>query len=382
MLQTLEFVLAQLPYLAVAVVMLLMGKVFFQMANPGLKDSIIYKNNPASGIVFGGYMLGIAIALSGIFFGIQGQKTDTPKDTMMSLLDFIILGGMSNLIILATGLLMSLTLFNKKFPNTEKSVRKHKLIQFILDKEAKAPAWVIASHFIAGGIMVKSIMTGESDNFLIGLRDIWAYWAVGMAALFIASTLFKHIVTPYDDVAEIHDNNESAGVMVGGFNVAFAWVVGSTLVGASSNFFAEVGTTIALCVILIPFMLIAGLVVAKLVLTPSNIQSEIARDKNFGSAALLASLLCGIAVLSSSVIEPVMLKASATAAALAQAEQDEAIHAAIVETEASIEKQLNALKAHEAQVAEPAKDSDPKTETPSETSSPKVNDDASSKNKE
>ena len=77
---TLQQVVSSMPYFAVVFVLALFGKVFFDKTTPFvIGEELTAKDNPAFGVAFAGYVVGLGIALSG---SLPPLKTGPPLGSM------------------------------------------------------------------------------------------------------------------------------------------------------------------------------------------------------------------------------------------------------------------------------------------------------------
>jgi len=93
LLSTLAAMLGIVPYFLAALVLFFLGKFLFDLSTPRIKDDeeLTKRDNPAFGVLFVGYMLGLAAALAGTFSSLGPSFLDNILDLGTSGLAAIVL---------------------------------------------------------------------------------------------------------------------------------------------------------------------------------------------------------------------------------------------------------------------------------------------------
>ncbi len=270
--------LAIVPYFVAALLLFFLGKFLFDISTPGIEDDkeLTKRDNPAFGVLFLGYMLGLAVALAGAFSSLGPSLLDNILDLGTSGLAAIILMRLS--MALGEGLIL---------PGL-------KLESQIVAERNLGAGFAFAGLLIANGFIVAGVMQGRSDSYLNELLCIAVYWAAGQAFLLLSWLLYRSIAR-FDARASLGaGKNAAAGISVGGFFVAVGLVLQAALAGAGSSIGAELLVTLAvgLCGLV---LLAAARALSALVLLPrANLADEVARQGN--TAAGTVSALSFVAV--------------------------------------------------------------------------------------
>jgi uncharacterized membrane protein YjfL (UPF0719 family) len=289
--QTLRFSLLdffnRMPYFGILFVLLLLGVLLFRKTlhhkrADGEKfdfdDELTSRDNPAFGIYFAGYIVGLAVALAGTLSGLGDS------------LGYNIVNIVINSI-LAIVLMRLSTFVNDRFVLYRFSDKKE-----IIDDRNTGTAFVYIGSFIATGLMINGIMTGESASLLLMLRDIIFYWFIGQLILIAGGRIFQ-LITHYDVLAALEKDNTAAGICFGFFLAAQGAIARMALAGASSRIGSEL-LVVLVYAVLGTVLLCAGRFAAdKLMLPVSPLDHEIERDGNTAAAAVVAATFAAIAIL-------------------------------------------------------------------------------------
>ncbi len=289
--QTLEFVLqdflSRMPYFAALFVLFLLGVLFFRITlrhrRPdgtafNFDEELTSRDNPAFGIYFAGYILGLAVALAGTISGLGDHLVEN-------------LAGITLNSVLAILLMRLSTLVNDRLVLYRFDDKKE-----IIDDRNAATAFVYIGSFLATGLMINGVLTGESASLPLMVRDIVFYWFVGQLILIGGGRVFQ-LITHYDVLAVIEKDNVAAGICLGFFLAAQGAIARMAIAGASS----QIGTDLIAVVVyavLGTVLLCAGRLAAdKLLLPASPLDHEIAADGNIAAAAVVAAAFLAIAIL-------------------------------------------------------------------------------------
>lgn len=267
-----------IPYFVSIAVLLYLGKLMFDLTTRyNINEEVTDKDNPAFGTLLALYLLGIAIALGGLAFGI------TVDDPAAGFLNIGVYG-------VAVIVLMRLSvLINDKFILSKFCIHKE-----ITEDRNVGTAFVVGGSCVATGFMICGALSGESDSFMLGIRDLLIYWAIGQFLLIIGGHVFQ-LITSYDVHKTIEDDdNMAAGLSFGGFLVAIGIITKSALQGASSNIAVEIQTTLVLAASGIILLCLVRVLADKVLLPKSPLSKEIAVDKNPAAGAIAAAAFVSI----------------------------------------------------------------------------------------
>jgi uncharacterized membrane protein YjfL (UPF0719 family) len=269
------------PYFIVALALFYLGKFLFDLSTPHIKDDeeLTARDNPAFGVLFVGYMLGLALALAGTFSHLGPSVLDNILDLGTSGIAAIVL------------MRLSMALAGKLI------LPGLRLDEQIVTERNLGAAFSFAGLLVANGLMIAGIMEGRSDSYLSELLDIGVYWAVGQVFLLVAWLVYR-VIARFDVRATIGaEKNAAAGLSLCGFFVAVGLVLKAALSGAGSDIGAELLVTLAvsLCGLL---LIAAARALTAIVLLPKSREAyEIARQDNLAAGAVSGLGFVAVAIL-------------------------------------------------------------------------------------
>jgi uncharacterized membrane protein YjfL (UPF0719 family) len=274
-----------IPQFVGAFAILWLGKVLYDKTTTfSINDELTEKDNPAFGVAFAGYLIGIAIALVGAFVGRTGNLVD----------DLITVGygGAIAIVLMRISVWVNDTFILNKF-----SVQK----EICTDRNI-GTGFVVAGSCIATGLMIAGVLTGESASLLAGVRDCSIYFVAGQILLVIGAKCLA-LITSFDIHKVIEDDdNVPAGIAFAGFLIAIGIMAKGTLAGASGNIANELIITFSTAAIGIPLLLAAAVICDKIFLPNSPLEAEVVRDKNPAAGAVSLASYVSVALLVSSAI--------------------------------------------------------------------------------
>ena len=273
--------LAIVPYFVAALLLFFLGKFLFDISTPGIKDDeeLTTRDNPAFGVLFLGYMSGLAVALAGAFSSLGPSLLDNILDLGTSGLAAIILMRLS--MALGEGIVL---------PGL-------KLESQIVAERNLGAGFAFAGLLAANGFIIAGVMQGRSESYLTELLDIGVYWAAGQVFLLLSWLLYRAIAK-FDARACIgKGKNTAAGISVGGFFVAAGLVLQAALAGAGSDLGAELLVTLAvgLCGLV---LLAAARALSTFVLLPrAKLADEVAVQGNVAAGTVSALSFVAVAII-------------------------------------------------------------------------------------
>lgn len=269
-----------LPYYLYALILLFLAKVFYQKtSNFPFARTLVQEDNPAFGVCFGGYLVGVALALSATF---PADRTSFGDG----------LFGMTYCGILAI-VLMRLSLWvNAKLVLDRLNVQE----ELVHDRNVGA-GLAVAGSSLASGLMLAGALTGESVSVVAAIRDLIVYWVAGQALLVAGARIFE-LTAGYDVEKSLgHDDNSAAGMNVAGFLTALGIILWAALRNATSNILIELAITAIVAVVGGALLLVSGVVTARVLLSRVNLAREIAVEKNTAAGFVSAATMIVTAVL-------------------------------------------------------------------------------------
>jgi uncharacterized membrane protein YjfL (UPF0719 family) len=283
----LEAFLGKMPYFGFLLLMLFAGVLLFKKTlrysrsdgQPfNFDDELTTRDNPAFGVYFAGYIVGLAVALVGTLVGMG--------DDLIENLTNIAINSVLAIILMRLSILVNDRFILSKFDDKKEIIEDHN----------SGTSFVYVGSFLATGLMINGVLTGESESLPLMVRDIVVYWLVGQVILILGGRVFQ-LITHYDVQAVIEKDNVAAGICFGFFLAAQGAVVRMALVGASSEIWTDLISVIVYA-ILGTLLLCAGRLAADKVMLPASpLDHEIAGDGNTGAAAVVAAVFSAIAIL-------------------------------------------------------------------------------------
>jgi len=269
------------PYFAAALVLFFLGKFLFDISTPRIADDeeLTKKDNPAFGVLWVGYMLGLAVALAGAFSNLGPSVLDNILDLVMS--------GIAAIVLMRVSMLLGERLI---LPGLRLDV------QIVTERNLGA-AFAFAGLLAANGFIVAGVMQGRSDSYLRELLDIGVYWAAGQVFLLLAWFLYR-VIARFDARKDLSTGkNAAAGIRLCGFFVAVGIVLQAALAGAGSDIGAELIVTLVAGVCGLVLLAAARALSALVLLPKANLADEVSRQGNVAAGAVSALSFVAVAVI-------------------------------------------------------------------------------------
>ena len=277
------WVLYSAGYLSLAVIFLLLAKKIFDgVTSYSLDTQLTAKDNPAVGLLLGGFMLGVSAVLCGV---LAGDAPDEPTWANFSedLVPVLIYGLIGIVMLFVAGI------FNDKIVLRQFSNHKE-----IVDNQNSAVAVIMAATYIGSGLIIAG---GISSS--VNIVSALIAFVVGQAA-FIFFGIIYQVVTKYDDQEEIGENkNLAAGIAFAGNLIAFSmilmkglqidvelavtWTLGDRCLNAL--YYAIAGAVL---------LIIARIITDRAFLPGGKISEEIVRDRNLNAGYIEAALALSV----------------------------------------------------------------------------------------
>ncbi len=281
LISALAAMLGIVPYFAAALILFFLGKFLFDLSTPGIKDDeeLTQKDNPAFGVLFVGYMLGLAVALAGTFSSLGPSILDNILDLGIS--------GLAAIILMRVSMALGERLI---LPGLRLDA------QIVAERNLGA-GFAFAGLLVANGFIIAGVMQGRSDSYLRELLDIGVYWLAGQIFLLLAWLLYR-VIARFDTRQNIGvGKNTAAGISLGGFFVAAGLVLQAGLAGAGSDIGAELLVTLVVGVGGL-VLLAAARVLSALVLLPrADLADEVSRQGNTAAGAVSAMSFVAVAAI-------------------------------------------------------------------------------------
>ena len=278
--QLLDQMLRGFTYLAVVLVLLVIGKLVYDGLHRRfvLRTELVEKDNLAVALAVAGYYLGLVIVLGGV---VSGPASFNMFDDVIGLVIFGVLG----IVLLNLSAWINDKVVFSKFDNEKEIVE---------DRNAGMGA-VEGGNYVAVGLITAGAMSGEG-----GLLSGLVFWVLGLVALIVAGLLYDKI-TSYDLHEQIEKDNVAVGVAFAGVLVGFGNIIrlaGDGDFVSWNESLTEFGYYTLVGLILLPLIRIFA---DKVLLPGASLSDELVQDRpNLGAgfieavSYLAASMLIGL----------------------------------------------------------------------------------------
>jgi uncharacterized membrane protein YjfL (UPF0719 family) len=188
--ELLDAVLAFLTYLSASFLLFFIGKLAYQIFNPGINvnHELVEKDNLAFSVAHVGYFIGLLLAIGS---AILGESNGLVNDLM----DLGIYG------LLAIVLLNLSILINDKIILRKFSVRKE-----IIEDGNVGTGVIEGGNAIATGLIILGSIYGDGGSLLTAV----IFWGTGQILLIVTAFVYN-LITPYD----VHEYIEKKNIAVG-----------------------------------------------------------------------------------------------------------------------------------------------------------------------
>lgn len=284
---TLEWTFSAIPLVVLVFLLAFAAKWIFQRTTGYcIDEELTERDNPAFGIAFGGYIVGVAVALSGTLFPWETIPSGTGLLT-------IALFGILAALLMRVSLWINDFAILHQFPVQKELVVDHNL----------GTGFVVAGSSIATGFMLRGVMAGFSDSVLLGVRDIAIYFLTGQCILIAGAWVYTKTAR-YDIHGEIENRNTAAGISFGGYLAALGYIVSTALTGATSVWADEVVTSLAISAIGIVLLVIAHVFADYILLPKSPLVKEVVEERNVAAGVIAATSFLLVAILFAGSVHP------------------------------------------------------------------------------
>ncbi len=285
MLEIITNFLTYIPFYAYALLLAFAGcSLYRKTCDFSFTEELTVQDNPAFAVCLSGYMIGLVFALAAAF-----------PDTAAS-------AGEAFVSMTYSGLLAIILLRLSIAVNERFILHKFNINQEMLRDQNLGTGFSVAGGSIATGLILAGSITGESDSYLLAIRDILIYWAIGQALLVAGAHLF-YATAGYNVQSSLeHQDNPATGISLGGFLIALGIFLGAVLQYASSSIWDELAITVVELMIGGSLLLLTRFLAERLIIPKVNLANEISVQKNSAAgmicatASILTALLLAAAV--------------------------------------------------------------------------------------
>lgn len=265
-------------YFGASLILLLIGMVAFRVFNfkANVKDELVEKDNFAFAIVYASYFAGLIIAIGGVFWGDSVGIVD-------DLIDIAIYG------------LLAIFLLNiSSYINDWLILRKIDAPKEIIEDRNAGTGVVLGASYISTGLIVASAVSGQGGSFLTAI----VFWLTGQTTLVLFSYLYQ-LITPYDYLKEIEQDNVAAGTAFAGILIAISIVINHAMFGDFNGwetFGFDILLDIALGIIFLPLVRV---LTDQVIIPGKRLSQEIAGQTvpNIGAGLIEGFVYIGAALL-------------------------------------------------------------------------------------
>ena len=262
-------------YLFVILIIFYVGKKVYDLLIPfDLKEQLTGVDNKAVAVAFAGYMFALGIVLWGVLSG------EAVRNFYGDLVDTVIWGAIG-IVLLQIARVINDNILLSRFDNIKELVE---------DKNIGTGA-VEAGTYIGSALLIRAIISGESEGFLVDIIGTLIFFVCGQLAFILFGMLYQK-VTRFDLHAEIEQDNASAGVAFGMTLVA----IGILLAGFIETSDSLLGFAVwfVICAIL---LVIFRYLIDKIILPGRLLDEEISKDRNWGAAMVEGGMAIMVALL-------------------------------------------------------------------------------------
>ncbi|MDB6035771.1 MAG: hypothetical protein JWM16_6109 [Verrucomicrobiales bacterium] len=269
---TLVSLFAVLPFYGYALLLLFLACYLYRKTcRFSFTDELTERDNPAFGASFAGYLLGVAIALTGTL----PSRGVSFEEGLISMT----FSGVLAVVLMRLSIWINDAFVLSRFDG---------LVEILRDRNVGA-GFAVAGASIGTGLVLAAVMTGNSESYLYAIRDILVYWAVGQA-LFIAGAHLFFRMAGYDVQEALEKkNNTAAGLSIGGFLISFGILMWAVSRNASGHLLDELAVTVLLAVTGGAILLLSRIATEKIILPRISFAKEISIDENKAAGLVSAA---------------------------------------------------------------------------------------------
>ena len=195
-------------YLLVGLIFLFIAKTLYNIATPFCVDShLTEKDNPALGIHFIGFILGILAVVCSVFYGHSFEPT--VEVFLEEIKEVLLYGGLGVALVLVAGLLNDKLVLSRFNNRTE-----------IIDKQNTAVATLTASTYLGSGLVIAAAIYASID-----ILSLIIFFIAGQVILCLFMAIYKGL-TKYDDQHELGEKqNFAVSLAIAGNLIAYSVIL-------------------------------------------------------------------------------------------------------------------------------------------------------------
>lgn len=260
-------------FLVLFAVLFLVGKWLHDLVSAHTLDrQLTQEDNPALAVSTAGYYLGIVIVYIGAIIG--------PSTTLVQ--DLVLVGSY------ALGGILLLLL--SRVINDRLILRTFSVQRELVEDQNPGTGAVLFGSYVASALIVAGSIQGEGG----GPHTALAFYALGQAALILFTWIYDWMA-PYSLLEEIEKDNVAAGIGFGGALVAIGIIVMRAVSGDFVGWVEDLQFLGANVLVVFVYLVGIRFFFDKVVIPQSDLNVEIARDRNVGAGLLEGVLSVGFA---------------------------------------------------------------------------------------
>lgn len=283
-----DHLIGGMPLFAASLFVLVAARFLFSLTTPfKLTADVVNDENNAEALVVGAYLFSVALALLGALFGRGNEGT------------FIAMGKILIEGLLAIGLLRVSIWIHDRFV-----LYRFCIVKEIREDKSLGTGFSVAGSCLASGLILNGALTGFSQNFTQGLRDIVLLWLLGQMLLVLGAFVY-HRLTRYDvhDLIE-YDDNAAVGIGFGALLISFGLVVRAAIIFAGvDTIVAELTRAVPLALFGIIAVLAVNAIAARLLTATVDYEDEVQMHGNIAFSVATACATVAAALLLASIIQ-------------------------------------------------------------------------------
>jgi uncharacterized membrane protein YjfL (UPF0719 family) len=230
------------------------------------------QDNPALAISTAGYYIGLIVVFIGALIG--------PSTTLLQ--DLLLVGGYS-----VGGIFLLLL---SRLINDRLILRGVSAEQELIEDQNPGAGAVLFGSYVASALIVAGSIQGQGG----GPHTALAFYALGQAAL-VAFTWLYDWIAPYSLLDQIEQDNVAAGVGFGGALIAIGIIIMRAVSGDFVGWAADLQSLGGNVLLVFVYLIGVRLFFDRILIPESDLNLEIARDRNVGAGLLEGAVSIGFA---------------------------------------------------------------------------------------
>jgi len=227
----------------------------------------------------------IALSMSGYHLAITFVFASTLLGSSKGLLNDVI----GVLIYSSLGIVL---LNISRYLNNRFLFRKQKISEENIESQNTSMGIVQFGIYVAVGLIASSAIVGENGDIITTL----VFFTLGQLSLFTLNHVYELLI-PYDIQDEVLNDNKAAAIAFSGTVIALGLIVSNSIFGDLTSWVVDITYFLFANIICFALLPIIRFLVNKLILVKSDLNTEIARDKNIGAGILEAITAISLAII-------------------------------------------------------------------------------------